>query len=76
MSRWQEPFGPGRPGDERLRQEREREGRIEAAIRKSERDRIVAWLRDNAPSETRLHPPWSVLTLAEMIERGEHWKEQ
>lgn len=67
MSRWQEPFGPGRPGDER-KSEREGEGRIESIIRKSERDRIVAWLRQQGVSSLR------VQSLADDIEAGEHWK--
>jgi hypothetical protein len=57
--------------DEDRRQEREREGRIEGAIRLSERARIVAWLRTFAPiAEGR-----DVGALVDAIERGEHWRE-
>lgn len=69
--RWQEPFGSGRPGDEQRRAEREREGRIEAAIRQSERARVAAWLRA-LPGRGPLKDS---IALADAIERGEHWRE-
>ena len=68
--RWQEPFGPGRPGDERRRQEQGREGRIEEVIRQSERRRICAWLRTDAPNAGDN----DIGALADAIERGERWK--
>lgn len=68
MSRWQEPFGSGRPGDER-KAERERDGRIEAAIRQSERARIVAWLRADVHGIRG-----DVESFAQAIEQGKHWK--
>jgi hypothetical protein len=68
VSSQREPEGSG---GEIRRQEREREGRIEGAIRLSERARIVAWLRTFAPiAEGR-----DVGALVDAIERGEHWRE-
>ena len=49
-----------------------REGRIEAAVRQSERARIVAWLRSFAPlAEGR-----DISGLVDAIERGEHWRQR
>lgn len=64
--RWQEPFGPGRPGRSSVTLTHAQLGRIEDAIRKSERARIVAWLRTSAPNAEDN----DIGTLADAIERG------
>ena len=48
-----------------------RERRIEEIVRKSERDRIITWLRNKASGDTA-----SLLnTLARKLEAGDHWEE-
>ena len=52
--------------------ERDREGRIEAAIRQSERARIGAYVRECRESRNVVQV---FDVLADLIEKGDHWRE-